>query len=194
METLFLILKITAIFATFYVGYVIIYSLIMKYYKCTKEEAIKEFVRWLSLKDYNPANDNNFLYEVQDIMRIVLGDDRCIKLYDMRRRYYIIEYCSNGVSCLNILAPYENLKERDQLETMLIEALTRYLKYHGGYCEVLGTWKEHPVLKLPYIQLLFAKDLGEYIVLKRIIENKIANQADDLSSTPPTDDEEDDIL
>lgn len=195
MQTLLIILNITAIIAIIYGGYVITYRLIMKKYKCTKDEATTELYRLISSRKYYPVYDNDLLCEIHNIMQIVLGETRYKKWLDIAAICPIIEFSSNGLSCINIVAPYETEKEKEQLEAMLSEILRKHLRCYGVFHEVLVDWKEeHPILKMPYIQLRYASDLYENQAIKKLIREEVSKAINELSSKPPVDDEEDDIL
>lgn len=193
MRLTFFIIKTTIIIAIIYAIYVFLYKHLMKKYGCTKDEADTAIYCKLTSREYKPEYDNDLYYEINNTMQIVLGDTRYKKWVDIGTICPVIQFSSNGLSCINIVAPYETEKEKEQFQAMLSEIFRQHLRCYGVFHSVLIDWKEHPVLRMPYIQLRYAKDLYENQAIKKLIREEVKKAIEELNSKPPTDDEEDDI-
>ena len=194
MNSILFVLNIIVIIAVMYGVYILICRLLMRKYQCTKEEAVTELLRLISSRKYYPSNDRDLIYEIHNIMQIVIGEERYKKWLNIGATYPVIEFSSNGLSCINVVVPYEAEKEKEQFEAMLVEMFKRRLRCYGVFHTVLVDFKIHPVLLIPYIQLRYASDLYENQAIKKLIKEEVSKAIDELSSKPPIDDEEDDIL
>lgn len=194
MNSIWFILNIITIIAVIYGVFILMCRLLMKKYQCTKEEAITEIFCLISSRKYYPSNDCDLIYEIHNIMQIVLGETRYKKWLNIGATYPVIEFSSNGLSCINVVTPYDIEKEKEQLEAMLVEMFKRHLRCYGVFHTVLVDWKIHPTLLIPYIQLRYASDLYENQAIKKLIKEEVSKAVNELSSKPPVDDEEDDIL
>ena len=189
-----LFLKIAIIIAIFYGIYVFKYKSLMKKYECTQKEAEDEIWGVFSPRNSNPITNIGFTSKACNIMQIVLGEARYKNLYNIANNYPIANFISMDICYLNILAPYDTDKEKEQFEAMLIDVLKQYLSSQGIVSDVLVHWGEHNVLKLPYIQFRYASNLRQKQALKQQINEEISKNVNNLSTKPPIDDEEDDIL
>lgn len=190
MNLLILIVSI----AIFCMGYKFVCNLKMRHYECTQKDIEDDmWCKWNN-SDPNPITNIGFTNKACNIMQIVLGESRYKNLCNIANEYRIIEFISTDICYLNIVAPYDTEKEKEQLEAMLLDALKQYLSSQGIVSDVLVHWGEHNVLKLPYIQFRYASNLRQKQALKQQINEKISKNVNNLSTKPPTDDEEDDIL
>lgn len=190
MELVFFIVLIAVV----YIGGKFVCNLIMRHRECTQKDIEDDIWRKLNNSEPNPINNIGFTNKACNIMQIVLGEARYKNLCNIANQYPIINFMSVDVCYLNILAPYDTEKEKEQFEAMLLDALKQYLKCQGIVSEVLVDWKESNVLKLPYIQFTYASNLRQKQVLKHLINDEVSKNVNNLSTKPPVDDEEEDIL
>lgn len=169
-------------------------NFIMRHSGCTQRDIEDEIWGIFSPRNPNPITNIGFTNKACNIMQIVLGEARYKNLYNIANNYPITNFISTDICYLNILAPYDTDKEKEQFETMLIDALKQYLNSQGIVSDVLVHWGEHNVLKLPYIQFRYASNLRQKQALKQQINEEISKNVNNLSTKPPIDDEEDDIL
>ena len=191
MNLLILIVSI----AIFCMGYKFVCNLKMRHYECTQRDIEDEIWGIFSPRNPNPITNIGFTNKACNIMQIVLGESRYKNLCNIAATgYSIANFISTDICYLNILAPYDTDKEKEQFEAMLLNALKQYLSSQGIVSDVLVHWGEHNVLKLPYIQFRYASNLRQKQALKQQINEKISKNVNNLSTKPPVDDEEDDIL
>ena len=189
-----LLINLAVLIAVGYMGYKLICNFIIRHSGCTQRDIEDEIWGRLNKRNPNPITNIGFTNKACNIMHIVLGESRYKNLCNIANDYRIIDFSSADVCCLNILAPYDTEKEKEQFEAMLLDALKQYLSSQGIVSNVLVHWEESNVLKLPYIQFRYAGNLRQKQALKQQINEKISKNVNNLSSKAPVDDEEDDIL
>ena len=193
MELVFLIILIILI-AIVYMICKFICNFIIRHSGCTKKDIEDEIWGVFSPRNPNPITNIVFTNKACNIMQIVLGEQRYKNLCNIAATGYpIANFISTDICYLNILAPYDTDKEKEQFEAMLLNALKQYLSSQGIVSDVLVHWGEHNILKLPYIQFRYASNLRQKQALKQQINEKITKNVNNLSTKPPIDDEEDDI-
>ena len=170
-------------------------NFIMRHSGCTQRDIEDEIWGIFSPRNPNPITNIGFTNKAGNIMQIVLGESRYKNLCNITATGYLIaNFISTDICYLNILAPYDTEKEKEQFEAMLLNALKQYLNSQGIVSDVLVHWGEHNVLKLPYIQFRYASNLRQKQVLKYFINDEVSKNVNNLSTKPPIDDEEEDIL
>ncbi len=176
-------------------GYKLICNFIIRHSGCTQTDIEDEIWGRLNKREPNPITNIGFTNKACNIIQIVLGEQRYKNLCNIAATGYpIANFISTDICYLNILAPYDTDKEKEQFEAMLLDALKQYLSSQGIVSDVLVHWGEHNVLKLPCIQFRYASNLRQKQALKQQVNEKISKNMNNLSTKPPVDDEEDDIL
>lgn len=190
-----LLINLAVLIAVGYMGYKLICNFIIRHSGCTQRDIEDEIWGRLNKRNPNPITNIVFTNKACNIIQIVLGEQRYKNLCNIAATgYSIANFISTDICYLNILAPYDTDKEKEQFETMLLDALKQYLSSQGIVSDVLVHWGEHNILKLPYIQFRYASNLRQKQALKQQINEKISKNVNNLSTKPPVDDEEDDIL
>ena len=146
------IIIVSVIIAVGYMGYKLICNFIMRHSGCTQKDIEDEIWGRINKRNPNPITNIGFTNKACNIMQIVLGESRYKNLCNIANDYRIIDFSSVDVCSLNILAPYDTEKEKEQFEAMLLDALKQYLSSQGIVSNVLVHWEESNVLKLPYMQ------------------------------------------
>ena len=194
MNLIFFI-NLVVLTAVVYMMYKFVCNFIMRHSGCTQRDIEDEIWGRLNKRNPNPITNIGFTNKACNIIQIVLGEQRYKNLCNIAATGYpIANFISTDICYLNILAPYDTDKEKEQFEVMLLDALKQYLNCQGIVSDVLVHWGEHNILKLPYIQFRYASNLRQKHALKQQINEKISKNVNNLSTKPPVDDEEDDIL
>lgn len=158
------------------VVFVVTRKIVMMWTGCTREEATKMIQNFILQKDeYHLATDKMLFKDVEDAVKVIIGDVRHEELMRLARISSLIDVnFASGLPYIAITVNYVDENEKCRLENILSDLVSKYLDMHCLCKNVLVDWKENSYFKLPALMIRYAETEEEQKILKRVLQQEAA--------------------
>ena len=166
-----MLILLVILFALAIGGYYGICHIIMLYSGCDFDGAVKKLNNLVNGKAvYTINNDPSFIVAIEDNVRNIIGEKRYAQLIQLSQAAIgapLLTFGScDGMSCVNICMYYKDENEQQVLETVLCNVVRTYLRNYGQCEKILAEWRVRDDLKMPYLQIRYAKNKSELNALQ----------------------------
>lgn len=147
---------------------------VMMWTGSTKEEAEKKIQALISQKqEYHLATDQMLITDIENAIHDVIGDVRYKELCRLAQTSPLIQsnYAS-GQTYISVTLNYADDNEKQRLEHILRDIVSKYLFIHGLCNYVLSDWKENCYLKMPKLMLRYAETNEQLKILKACLQEE----------------------
>lgn len=164
---------------------------------CDDEEAVAKIQRFFNgTAMYSFNNDYGFINNVSENIKNIIGEKRFEQLINLSKTAIYMPLIffgeNSGLPYVAISVYYKDENEKQVIENIMINLVIQYLKMYG-YCNLtLVNWTERPDLKMPVLEIKYARTREE----KRILDINLQNDRKNIIdlNTDITDDDDGDDL
>ncbi|MDD6072381.1 MAG: hypothetical protein PUC12_16455 [Clostridiales bacterium] len=151
---------------------------------CNESEAIAKLHNFINGKrNYQFYNDIGFSNELWERIRLIIGEKRYAELVNLNNALMnssLLSFGENsGLPYISVSLFYEDDNEKIILQTVIVDVVRKHLQIYGFAPQVLVDWKERYDLKMPFIEVRYARTPEEKRVLALCLQEtqrKILNQ------------------
>ena len=167
---LYVIAFALVVVCTFYV----VRELVMLCTGRTKEDATKLIQDFISPKnEYHLSSDEMLITEIWMAVKAVIGDVRYEELCRLSRTSNLMNMGSvSGLLYIVVTVNYEDENEKQRIENILKNLVSRYLRIHGLSENVLVNWVDNEHIKMPALLIRYAETEKQLKVLKAYLQEE----------------------
>lgn len=154
-----LIIQLLVVAVVVVCAFIIIRKLVMMWTGDTKEEATKKIQAFVSQKEvYHLSADQMLITDLWNAVNDIIGDTRYAEICRLSRTSQMFEIgFASGLPYVAITVAYADENEKQRLENILRDIVSRYLSIHGLCNGVLSDWKENGYIKMPELMIRYAE-------------------------------------
>lgn len=147
---------------------------VMMWTGSTKEEATKLIQDFVSQKEmYHLANDQMLITDIWNAVNDIIGDARYEDLCKLARNSTLIHMnYASGLPYVAVTVNYADENEKQRLEHILRDIVSKYLSIHGLYNGVLSDWKENGYVKMPALMIRYAETEEQLKILNACLQEE----------------------
>lgn len=149
-------------------------KLVMMWTGSTKEEATKKIQTFVSQKEvYHLANDQMLITDIWNAVNDIVGDVRYEELCKLSRTSQLIDTnFASGLPYVAVTVNYADENEKQRLEYILSDLVSKYLGLHGLCNSVLCDWKENGYVKMPALMIRYAETEVQLKILNACLQEE----------------------
>ena len=169
-----LIFNLVVIFAVVVSVFFATRKLLMMWTGSTKEEATKQIQAFVSQKEvYHVATDQMLVTDIWNVVNDIIGDARYEELCRLARTSKLIATdCASGLPYIAVTVNYVDENEKQRLENILTDLVSKYLGIHGLPKDVLADWKENGHVKMPVLMIRYAETEEQLKILNACLQEE----------------------
>ncbi|MCM1060308.1 MAG: hypothetical protein NC452_08435, partial [Eubacterium sp.] len=143
---------------------------------CNNDEAVAKLHNFINgTVMYSFYNDMGFINNIYENIKNIIGEKRFEQLVRLSKTAIstpLIFFGENsGLPYIAISLFYADENEKQIIETVLINLITQYLRIYGYYELTLVNWKERFDLKMPVLEIRYARTREEQRILDIGLQN-----------------------
>lgn len=164
-------------------------KLVMLWTGSTKEEATKQIQAFISQKDvYHLATDQMLVTDIWNAINNIIGDTRYEELCRLSRTSKLFETnFASGLPYVAVTVNYADENEKQRLENILRDIVSKYLSIHGLCNGVLSDWKENGYVKMPALMIRYAETEEQLKILNACLQEETSKT---INKYQPLEDDE----
>lgn len=152
--------------------FVVTRKLVMMWTGDTKEEATKKIQAFISQKEvYHLSTDQMLSLDLWNAVHDIIGDFRYEEICRLSRTSQMFKSgFASRLPYIAVTVAYADENEKQRLENILRDIVSRYLSIHGLCNSVLSDWKENGYVKMPELMIRYAETEEQLKVLKACLQ------------------------
>lgn len=167
-----LIIQLLVVAVVVVCAFIIIRKLVMMWTGDTKEEATKRIQTFVSQKEvYHLLADQMLILDLWNAVNDIIGNLRYEEICRLSRTSQMFKSgFASRLPYIAITVPYADENEKQRLENILRDIVSRYLSIHGLCNGVLTDWNENGYVKMPELMIRYAETEEQLKILKACLQ------------------------
>lgn len=171
-----IILSIIVLLVVAIGGFYVVCHIVKIWTGCDTDEAVKKIHNFINgTANIDFTTDVGFIEEIWTNVRNVIGDTRFNQLVKLSNSSIGTPLLSTGYNSglpyIAVSVYYADEGEKQRLESVLTNVVSRYLHIFGYDTRVLTNWKKRYDLDMPLLELRYVKTKEQKLILDEVQRN-----------------------